>query len=94
MKLKPALIALAAALPLAAAAQPNFAGKTITIIVGYKPGGGYDATARMIARHLPQHLSGKPTIIVQNMPGGNSIIAANASRIAFTMSSLAAGGST
>ena len=71
-------LALAAALlPLAAAAQPNFAGKTVTIIVGYKPGGGYDATARMLARHLPDHLPGKPTVIVQNMPGGNSIIGAN-----------------
>src|ERR687884_40365 len=75
MKLKLALAALL--LPLAAAAQPNFAGKTITIIVGYKPGGGYDATARLMARHLPQHIPGKPTVIVQNMPGGNSIIAAN-----------------
>src|SRR5690349_7376137 len=71
-------LALAAALlPLAAAAQPNFAGKTVTIIVGYKPGGGYDATARLLARHLPDHIPGKPTVIVQNMPGGNSIIAAN-----------------
>ena len=71
-------LALAAALlPVAAAAQTNFAGKTVTVIVGYKPGGGYDATARMLARHLPNHLPGKPTVIVQNMPGGNSIIAAN-----------------
>ncbi|TMH38568.1 MAG: hypothetical protein E6H54_22170 [Betaproteobacteria bacterium] len=77
MKCKLALLGALAIAPLIAAAQPNFAGKTITIIVGYKPGGGYDATARMIARHLPQHLPGKPTIIVQNMPGGNSIIAAN-----------------
>ncbi len=81
MKWKVALAAALAALPLAAAAQPtqvpNFAGKTVTIVVGYKPGGGYDATARMLARHLPQHLPGKPTVIVQNMPGGNSIIAAN-----------------
>ena len=76
-KFKHALIGALAALPLAAAAQTNFAGKTITIIVGYKPGGGYDATARMLARHLPQHIPGKPTVIVQNMPGGNSIIAAN-----------------
>src|SRR5436305_13818748 len=76
MKLKLALAACAA-LPLAAAAQPNFSGKTVTLIVGYKPGGGYDATARMLARHLPQHIPGKPTVIVQNMPGGNSIIAAN-----------------
>src|SRR5207248_3497441 len=76
MKLKLALAACAS-LPLAAAAQPNFSGKTVTLVVGYKPGGGYDATARLLARHLPQHLPGKPTVIVQNMPGGNSIIAAN-----------------
>ena len=75
MKWKLALIG--ALMPLAAAAQPNFAGKTITIIVGYKPGGGYDATARLLARHLPNHIPGKPTVIVQNMPGGNSIIGAN-----------------
>jgi tripartite-type tricarboxylate transporter receptor subunit TctC len=68
---------LAAALPLAAAGQSDFSGKTVTIIVGYKAGGGYDATARMLARHLPKHLPGKPTVIVQNMPGANSIIAAN-----------------
>ena len=81
MKCKLALLgALAMATPLlslTAAAQPSFAGKTITIVVGYKPGGGYDGTARMLARHLPQHIPGKPTVIVQNMPGGNSIIAAN-----------------
>ena len=76
MKLKLALLTALAALPLSAAAQ-SFAGKTITIIVGYKPGGGYDATARLLARHLPNHIPGKPTVIVQNMPGGNSIIAAN-----------------
>src|SRR3989441_5434531 len=76
MKRKVALAALLAALPLAAAAQ-SFAGKTVTIVVGYKPGGGYDATARLLARRLPDRLPGKPTVIVQNMPGGNSIIAAN-----------------
>jgi tripartite-type tricarboxylate transporter receptor subunit TctC len=68
-------IAMAAA-PLAGAAEP-YAGKTITLVVGYKPGGGYDATARLLARHLPKHIPGKPTIIVQNMPGANSIIGAN-----------------
>ena len=77
MTWKHALLGALALLPLAAAAQPNFAGKTITIIVGYKPGGGYDGTARMLARHLPKHIPGKPTVIVQNMPGGNSIIGAN-----------------
>src|SRR6476659_2826766 len=69
-----AAIGLAAA-PLAMA--QSFSGKTVTIIVGYKPGGGYDATARLLARHLPNHIPGKPTVIVQNMPGGNSIIGAN-----------------
>src|SRR5262245_41315525 len=58
-------------------AQQPYAGKTVTIIVGYKAGGGYDATARLLARHLPKHIPGKPTIIVQNMPGANSMIAAN-----------------
>ena len=69
-----ALALLGVALPSMA---QSFAGKTVTIIVGYKPGGGYDATARLVARYLPKHLPGKPTVIVQNMPGGNSIIAAN-----------------
>jgi tripartite-type tricarboxylate transporter receptor subunit TctC len=58
------------------AAQP-YEGKTLTIIVGYRPGGGYDRTARLLARHLPKHLPGKPAVIVQNMPGANSIIGAN-----------------
>jgi len=71
----PAVVVLAV-VPAARAAQP-YDGKTITIIVGYKPGGGYDRTARLLARHLPKHIPGKPTIIVQNMPGANSIIAAN-----------------
>src|SRR6478752_10430948 len=72
------LFAVLAAIPLVGFAQPSpYAGKTVTIIVGYKAGGGYDATARLLARHLPNHIPGKPTVIVQNMPGGNSIIAAN-----------------
>jgi tripartite-type tricarboxylate transporter receptor subunit TctC len=71
-----ALFLLAALLPGVAGAQ-YYAGKTVTIVVGYKTGGGYDATARVLARHLPKHIPGKPTIIVQNMPGANSIIAAN-----------------
>lgn len=70
-----ACIAIVSA-PLASAAEP-YAGKTITLVVGYKPGGGYDKTARLLARHLPKHIPGNPTIIVQNMPGANSIIAAN-----------------
>jgi len=69
-----ALVILGAAAP---ALAQSFAGKTVTIIVGYKPGGGYDATARLLARHLPKHIPGRPSVIVQNMPGANSVIAAN-----------------
>src|SRR3954466_1668898 len=72
------LLAVLAAIPVVGFAQPSpYAGKTVTIIVGYKAGGGYDAVARVLARHLPKHIPGKPTVIVQNMPGGNSLIAAN-----------------
>jgi tripartite-type tricarboxylate transporter receptor subunit TctC len=67
-------LALAAAAPQASA---QFEGKTVTIVVGFKTGGGYDRTARILARHLPKYLPGKPNVIVQNMPGANSIIAAN-----------------
>jgi tripartite-type tricarboxylate transporter receptor subunit TctC len=67
---------LAALAPAAVLAQ-YYAGKTVTIVVGYKTGGGYDATARLLARHLPKHIPGTPTVIVQNMPGANSLIAAN-----------------
>ena len=76
MKVKQWIGATLAAIPLIAGAQ-DFAGKTVTIVVGYKAGGGYDATARLLARYLPKHIPGKPTVIVQNMPGANSIIAAN-----------------
>jgi tripartite-type tricarboxylate transporter receptor subunit TctC len=71
------VLAVIAALAAAPASAQYYAGKTVTIIVGYKTGGGYDATARVLARHLPKHIPGKPTVIVQNMPGANSIIAAN-----------------
>ena len=68
-------LALLAGVSQGAIAQ--FEGKTITIVVGFKTGGGYDRTARILARHLPKYLPGKPNVIVQNMPGANSIIAAN-----------------
>lgn len=58
-------------------AAPYYQGKRITIIVGFAPGGGYDRMTRMIAKYLPKHIPGKPTIIIENMPGGSSMIAAN-----------------
>lgn len=57
-----------------AAAQDEtfYAGKTVTIIVGFSPGGGYDIYARTVARFIGSHIQGKPTVIVQNMPGAGS----------------------
>lgn len=54
-----------------------YEGKTIRIVVGFSPGGGFDVYARTLARHLPNHIPGNPTVIVQNMPGAGSLIAAN-----------------
>src|SRR3954462_2834226 len=72
------LLAVLAAIPVVGLAQSSpYAGKTVTIIVGYKAGGGYDATERLLARHLPKHIPGKPTVIVQNMPGANSMTPGN-----------------
>jgi tripartite-type tricarboxylate transporter receptor subunit TctC len=58
-------------------AAPYYEGKTIVLLVGTNPGGGYDNSARLVARHLPKYIPGKPTIIVQNMPGAGHVIAAN-----------------
>ena len=69
-------LVLAAAFPPAASHAADFyKGKQITIMVGFSAGGTYDATARLFARHLGQHLAGNPTVIVQNMPGAGSMVA-------------------
>jgi len=54
-----------------------YRGKQITLIVGYGPGGGYDITARLVARYLGKYIPGNPTVVVQNMPGAGSMRAAN-----------------
>jgi tripartite-type tricarboxylate transporter receptor subunit TctC len=54
-----------------------YKGKQIQMIVGYEAGNDYDIGARLLARYLPKHLPGQPTIIVQNMPQAQSIVAAN-----------------
>jgi tripartite-type tricarboxylate transporter receptor subunit TctC len=54
-----------------------YRGKTITIIVGYTAGGGYDIYARALARHMGKHLPGNPSFIVQNITGAGSLNAAN-----------------
>ena len=69
---------LSLAVGAAANAQPAdlFAGRTINLIVGLEAGGGYDAYARLLARHMGRHLPGA-TLVVQNMPGAGSLTAAN-----------------
>ena len=50
-----------------------YKGKTVRVVVGFSSGGGYDVYARLVARHLPQHIPGNPTVVVQNMPGAASL---------------------
>jgi tripartite-type tricarboxylate transporter receptor subunit TctC len=54
-----------------------YKGKTVNIIVGFGPGGGYDEYARVLARYFGRHIPGKPSVIVQNMEGAGSVRAAN-----------------
>ena len=54
-----------------------FSAKTVTLVVGYPPGAGYDAAARIFARHYGKHLPGSPASVVQNQPGAGSMLAAN-----------------
>src|SRR6202035_5368590 len=53
-----------------------YRGKTVRMLIGYGPGGGYDLYARLVAEFLPRHLPGNPTILPENMPGAGSFVAA------------------
>jgi len=60
--------------PSIAQEAPTFyAGKTIKLIVGLPPGGGADAYARLMQRHVGRHIAGAPSILIQNMPGAGSL---------------------
>lgn len=61
----------------ATAQTPAFAGKTVTLLIGFGPGGGYDTWGRMFAEHFGAHLPGHPTVVAENMPGGGSYRAAS-----------------
>ncbi len=50
-----------------------YKGKTVKFMVGYRAGGGYDTTTRLVARHLVNHIPGKPAVTVENMPGAGSL---------------------
>lgn len=59
-------------------AQENYyRGKTVRIVVGFSPGGGFDVYSRAISRHIGRHIPGNPAVIVENMTGAGSLVAAN-----------------
>jgi Tripartite tricarboxylate transporter family receptor len=63
--------------PTAEADEPYYKGKTVRLLVGQPPGGGYDTYARLFARFLPQVLPGQPSVVLQHMPGAGSLVMAN-----------------
>jgi tripartite-type tricarboxylate transporter receptor subunit TctC len=71
-----ALTAAIAAVPASASAADFYAGKSIELIIGAAPGGGYDVYARTFARHFARHVPGTPAIVPKNMPGAGSARAA------------------
>jgi tripartite-type tricarboxylate transporter receptor subunit TctC len=76
------LVVAALALVVGASARADtvaqfYAGKSLHLVIGYAPGGGYDLYARTLARHIGRHIPGIPHIVVQNMPGAGSLKAAN-----------------
>lgn len=81
IKLVLSVIAAIVGLSSTSAAQGNnhdfYDGKTIRVIVGYAPGGGYDFYARALARYIGKYIAGNPSFVVENMPGAGSLAAAN-----------------
>jgi len=80
--LSPSCAAVAAALVAAQAARAAgvedfYKGKTVSLVIGYSVGGGYDAYGRLLARHLGKHIPCNPTVLPQNMTGAGSLKAAN-----------------
>ena len=74
MKIFAGVVAVVLTAP--ASAADYYAGKTIELLVGAPPGGGYDIYARAVGKHLGRHIPGNPTIVVKNMPGAGSAKAA------------------
>ena len=76
-----ALLTAAVALPTPARAQDAIAdfykGKTVSMVIGLSPGGGYDIYARIIGRHLARNIPGQPSFVPRNMTGAGGLVAAN-----------------
>jgi tripartite-type tricarboxylate transporter receptor subunit TctC len=73
------LVATLATLAVAHAqdAADFYRGRTVSLVAGFNPGGGADTYARLVARHLGRHVAGNPTVVVRNMQGAGSVVAAN-----------------
>lgn len=72
-----ALLACAATSATADPVADFYKGKTVAMLVASGPGGGYDLYARTLVRHYPRHIPGNPNIVIQYVPGGGGIVAAN-----------------
>jgi tripartite-type tricarboxylate transporter receptor subunit TctC len=81
MRRSPVWIALALIVfgvpALADPVEDFYRGRNVTLVIGYSVAGGYDNYARVVARHLGNHIPGHPTVLPQNMPGAGSLRAAN-----------------
>ena len=76
------LVVLASLVCLSVGAQAEtpaefYQGKTVTIYVGFGPGGGYDAYAELLAMNIRRHIPGEPAVIVKHMPGAGSLVLMN-----------------
>jgi tripartite-type tricarboxylate transporter receptor subunit TctC len=73
-----AVVGLLFAVPTHAASVEDFyKGRTLSIIIGYSVGGGYDTYGRLLSRYIGDHIPGRPSVVPQNMPGAGSLKAAN-----------------
>ena len=70
-------LAISAGRALADPVEDFYRGRNVTLVIGYSVAGGYDNYARVVARHLGDHIPGHPTILPQNMPGAGSLRSAN-----------------
>jgi tripartite-type tricarboxylate transporter receptor subunit TctC len=71
------ILLTATALSQAQSVEEFYRGKSVTLAIGFTPGGGYDLYARHLARHMSKYIPGKPTIVPQNMAGAGSLRVAN-----------------
>ncbi|MBX9778150.1 MAG: hypothetical protein K2Y71_27520 [Xanthobacteraceae bacterium] len=68
---------LAGPLTSSAVAQDFYAGKTLTVIAGFPPGGGVDGEMRVLTKHLAKYIPGRPSIVSRNMQGAGGIVLGN-----------------